>query len=111
MSTEIITQRLEDQIRWYDYMAVYNRRMFKRLKTVKILIAAFIPLTTYIGPYKIIPAALGAVILITESLHELNQYDRNWTAYRSTAESLKHENFCISVRRDLTRLRKSPLLY
>jgi len=90
---DIVLERLEDQFQWYDKASARNKRMFKGLKTLKIVIAALIPLTTYFAPYKVIPAALGAAIVVFESLHELNQYERTWIRYRSTAEKLKHEKY------------------
>ncbi len=33
----------------------------------------------------------GALIVIMEGLQQLQQYQQNWTTYRSTCERLKHE--------------------
>ena len=40
-----------------------------------------------------IPAALGALIVVLEGVQQLNQYQQNWSAYRSTCEALKHEKY------------------
>ena len=36
---------------------------------------------------------LGVLITVLEGTLHLNQYQQNWTAYRSTCESLKHEKY------------------
>jgi Protein of unknown function (DUF4231) len=76
--SNIVLKRLEDQITWYDSASIQNKRMFKLLKTIKIVIGASVPLTTYVGPTKLVPAALGAGIVILESLHELSTNGTGW---------------------------------
>jgi hypothetical protein len=46
-----------------------------------------------IGVRAAVPAALGASVVVLEGLQQLNQYQQNWTTYRSTAEALKHEKY------------------
>jgi len=36
---------------------------------------------------------MGVLITVLEGILHLNQYQENWTNYRNTAESLKHEKF------------------
>lgn len=90
-----IIDRLEDQIAWYDRKSTVNQRIYKRIKIVEIVAAALIP---FIGTFNLARAAwatggLGVVITVLEGMLHLNQYQQNWTAYRSTCESLKHEKF------------------
>jgi len=90
-----IMERLEDQIAWYDRKSMANQRIYKRIKIVEIVAAALIP---FIGTFKLAQAAwatggLGVLITVLEGMLHLNQYQQNWTAYRSTCESLKHEKF------------------
>jgi hypothetical protein len=40
-----------------------------------------------------VSAGLGVMITLLEGLLQLNQYQQNWTAYRSTCEALKHEKY------------------
>ena len=35
----------------------------------------------------------GALIVVLEGIQQLQQYQQNWTTYRSTCERLKHEKF------------------
>jgi len=90
-----VMHRLEDQIDWYDRKSIANQRMFKRIKIVEICSAAIIPLLAALKPPYVLPVtgALGAMITIFEGLLQLNQYQQNWTAYRSTCESLRHEKY------------------
>jgi hypothetical protein len=94
-STDPIVQRLEDQIAWYDLKSIYNQRVYKRIKVIEILAAAFIPLVAVLPiPHTpIITGSLGVLITVLEGLLHLNQYQLNWTSYRSTCEALKHEKF------------------
>jgi hypothetical protein len=46
-----------------------------------------------IGVRAAVPAALGAAVVVLEGLQQLNQYQQNWTSYRSTSEALKHEKY------------------
>src|SRR5258708_20811250 len=99
MSTpDVVIDRLEDQIKWYDKESAHSKRMFKRLKTATLAISVSIPLSaafvtrypTYTG---VITGAMGATIALLEGLQQLNQYHQNWITYRSTADSLKHEKY------------------
>jgi hypothetical protein len=99
LSSDVTLQRLEDQIRWYSSKSRQARRTFKIIKVVEILAAAFIPFLGSLPfpglkPHLVfVTGALGVLITILEGLLHLNQYQQNWTNYRSTAEALKHEKF------------------
>jgi hypothetical protein len=85
--------RLETQIAWYSKKSRYNQRWFKALKVVQIVIAAVIPVAAAADVGSAWIGAGGAVIVALEGLQQLQQYQQNWAAYRSTAERLKHEKF------------------
>jgi hypothetical protein len=88
------TERLEDQIKWYDKSSSYNQRMFKLLKTATIVAAVAIPLCAGLGAqFAVVSGVLGALIALTEGVQQLNQYQQNWITYRSTCEALKHEKY------------------
>lgn len=90
-----IIQRLEDQIAWYDRKSQVNQRSYKRIKIAEIIAAAMIPFLAALSLPHItyVTGALGVLITVLEGMLHLNQYQQNWTAYRSTCESLKHEKF------------------
>jgi hypothetical protein len=90
-----IMERLEDQIGWYDRKSLRNQRVFKRIKVVEILSAALIPFLAVVA-FKgamLLTAALGVLVTVFEGLLHLNQYQQNWTSYRATCESLRHEKY------------------
>ena len=98
---DVTLERLEDQIRWYDRKSKYNQQMFKLMKIATIVISVSIPLFAAFAAYRsidgktvaLITGAVGATIALLEAIQQLNQYQQQWTTYRSTAESLKHEKF------------------
>lgn len=97
MTTEAdsVTDRLEDQISWYDRKSSSNQRIYKRIKVTEIIAAAVIPFLPALplpNPAWV-AGALGVLITVLEGLLHLNQYQQNWIAYRSTCESLKHEKY------------------
>jgi hypothetical protein len=93
--TDPIFERLESQIDWYDRKSRAARRTFKRIKVIEILAAAAIPFLAALSfRYdKLVTAGLGVLITVLEGLPHLNQYQQNWTTYRSTCEALKHEKY------------------
>jgi hypothetical protein len=90
-----IQKRLEDQLAWYSQKSRAARRAFKRIKVVEIISAALIPFFTgQTWPYvNYMIGALGVLITVLEGILHLNEYQQNWSEYRNTAESLKHEKF------------------
>ena len=89
--------RLEDQIGWYDGKSQENQRWFKRLKVSQIVTAAAIPVAAAAAAPTRILGGGGAVIVVLEGLQQLQQYQQNWTTYRSTCERLKHEKFLFAA--------------
>jgi Protein of unknown function (DUF4231) len=96
------TERLEEQIKWYDRHSIVNRLMFLTQKTIVIVAAALIPFLSGlklpgewlgIGATQWITGGLGVLIAILESLQQLHQYHSNWIGYRATCEALRHEKY------------------
>src|SRR4051794_27957734 len=90
-----ILDRLDDQINWYDRKSQSAQKRYKLLKLVQVVAAALLPLLPVFGiphPEKV-SAVLDLVILIIETVQQLNQDQQNWIAYRSTCETLKHEKY------------------
>jgi len=84
-------QRLENQIDWYDNKSVFNQRCFKYLKVIEIVAAAGVPFTASYSP--LTTAILGLIVVVAEGVQHLSQYHRNWIAYRTTCEALRHEKY------------------
>lgn len=90
---DIVLERMEDQLNWYDKKSSYNERMFRWFKSATMVVSISIPLCAAFVKYPLITGGLGASIALLEGLQQLNQYHQNWITYRSTAEALKHEKF------------------
>ena len=86
-------ERLEDQIARYDSKSGICQRRFKWLKGVQLVAAAAISVVAAFDGHVGIAAALGAAVVVLEGVQQLNQYQQNWAAYRSTCEALKHEKY------------------
>jgi hypothetical protein len=86
-------QRLQEQIGWYDRRSQVCQQRFKLLKILQIVTAAAIPVAVAVSAADWLVAAAGALIVVLEGLQQLEQYQQNWTTYRSTCEQLKHEQF------------------
>lgn len=91
--SSVTLERLEDQIRWYDAKSTRNQCWFKWLRVLIVVAAACVPLLSLEWVPRLVPAGLGALIVVLEALQQINQFHANWIAYRSTCEALKHEKF------------------
>jgi hypothetical protein len=89
----VTLERLEDQIAWYDGKSTQNQRRFKALKASQLVMAGSIPILAALRLSASIGGSLGALVVIVEGFQQLNQYQQNWTTYRSTCEALKHEKY------------------
>lgn len=85
--------RLQEQIAWYDAKSQVNQKWFKLLKICQIVTAAAIPVAAGASAPAWLVGGAGALIVVLEGLQQLQQYQQNWTSYRSTCEQLKHEQF------------------
>jgi hypothetical protein len=86
-------ERLQDQIDWYDRKSNTAQSRFKLLKICQIVTAAAIPVAAGASAPAWLVGGAGALIVVLEGLQQLEQYQQNWTSYRSTCEQLKHEQF------------------
>lgn len=90
--------RLEDQIGWYDRKSRHNQRWFKVLKICQLVLAAAVPVAAGESAPAWLVGGAGALIVVLEGVQQLQQYQQNWTSYRSTSEQLKHEKFLFLAR-------------
>ncbi|MEM9273347.1 MAG: DUF4231 domain-containing protein [Cyanobacteria bacterium P01_F01_bin.143] len=93
---EYLSDRLEDQIRWYSKKSQYNQKYYKRLRLTEIVSAAVIPFLAGMQDFsysKLIIGILGVVIAISAAASSLYKFQENWIQYRTTAETLKHEKY------------------
>jgi hypothetical protein len=94
---EYINSRVNNQIDWYDKKSKSAQCWFKWLRGSEIVAAAAIPLIAGFAanpfPVTLVVGVLGASIAVISAAISLNQFQENWTEYRTTCESLKHEKF------------------
>ena len=90
--------RLEDQIGWYDRNSSHNQRWFKVLKICQLALAAAVPVAAGESAPAWLVGGAGALIVVLEGVQQLQQYQQNWTSYRSTGEQLKHEKYLFLAR-------------
>jgi uncharacterized protein DUF4231 len=81
--------RLQGQIDWYDAKAKANQRYYKASKIAIIVCAIIIPIVAEFSAMAVIVAA--GIILLLESLQQVNKWQENWILYRSTCEGLRNE--------------------
>jgi Protein of unknown function (DUF4231) len=94
---DYMTQRVDDQVSWYERKSMSAQKWFKRLRWIEIVCAAAIPvLAAYSDtePARVTLALLGALVVVLASLLSLGRYQENWIEYRTTCESLRHEKYC-----------------
>mgnify|MGYP003625419324 CR=1 FL=1 len=101
---EYILSRVDDQIDWYDRKSQNAQCWFKWLRGAEIVAAAAIPLiagfATEPFPLTLVVGVLGTSIAVISATISLNQFQENWTEYRTTCESLKHEKFLFLTKAD-----------
>ncbi len=88
--------RLQSQIDWYDAKAKANQRYYKGSKIAILLCAVVIPIVAEFSAMSVIIAA--GLILLLESLQQLNKWQENWILYRSTCEGLRNEQHLYNER-------------
>jgi len=92
-----LTDRLEEQINWYDHKSQFNQKSCKRLRMLEIICASLIPLlaglSSSIAYSEWIIGLLGVTIAIAAAASSLYKFQENWIQYRTSAETLKHEKY------------------
>ncbi len=92
---QYLSERLDNQIKWYSSKSRYNQKMYKRLGLLEIISASLIPLlsglSSMISYSEWIIGILGVIIAVAVGASALYKFHENWLAYRTTLEALKHE--------------------
>ncbi len=94
---QYLTDRLQDQIDWYDQKSQFNQKWFKWLRVTEIICASLIPLlsglSSSINYSEWIIGVLGVVIAISAAASGIYKFQENWIQYRTSSETLKHEKY------------------
>ncbi|MBT8257660.1 MAG: DUF4231 domain-containing protein [Bacteroidia bacterium] len=97
--TEYIEDRLDDQINWYSRKSSINKSWYVRMQLSLLVLAALITLTGGVNSFlnenwlSMATAIMGALVAILTGALKIYKYQENWTEYRTTVESLKHEKY------------------
>ena len=97
--TEYIEDRLDDQINWYSKKSSINKTWYVRMQLSLLILAALITLSGGVNSFlnenwlSMATAIMGALVAILTGALKIYKYQENWTEYRTTVESLKHEKY------------------
>ena len=95
---EYLSERLDDQIMWYDRESTTAKAWSIGLRTVQLILAASIPFmagyaSSRGGAVTALMGIFGALVAVITGLLGLLKLEENWIEYRTTCESLKHERY------------------
>ena len=102
---DYIKTRLEDQITWYDSKSKSAKCYSRLLKILILILSTTIPLISGFhkieeADLRIVVGILGALIAISTGLISILKLQENWTNYRTTCETLKHQKFLYEAKAD-----------
>ncbi|MBK6930245.1 MAG: DUF4231 domain-containing protein [Saprospirales bacterium] len=95
-SEKYITDRIQDQISWYERKSRINKTGYYRCRYLIIGSGALIPLLVgyaegWFDWLKYVAGFLGVVVAVSEGIMSLKKFLENWSTYRLTAERLRRE--------------------
>lgn len=95
---EYFSQRLEEQIAWYDKAGKKNKTLFQLFKVGEIVVASVTPFLIAHsdvdgGPLHVIAATMSITIAILAAMLGAFKFQEKWIQFRSVSEQLKHEKF------------------
>ena len=95
-----LTERVNDQIKYFDSNAIRNQKVYKRLKGTAIFCNIFTILTialTLIPYFKvymsIVALSLAMIVLATYQIEEFYNFGAKWEKFRLVAEQIKSEKY------------------
>jgi hypothetical protein len=94
-----LTERVDDQIEYFDSNAIRNQKVYKRLKGTAIVCNVLTTLTialalTFISYLKLIgimALILSTIVLATYQIEEFYNFGAKWEKFRLVAERMKSE--------------------
>ena len=90
---QYLTDRYENQLKWYDNQSLQNKRWYQRLQWPTIVLSALVPalVVAHSDRLKWITAILAIGLAIATTGLKTFKYQENWVNYRTIAEALKKE--------------------
>lgn len=105
---QYITDRVDNQLRWYSKESAKAKKRFIRLQSVVIVLGVLVPviinLPTELGGFdlqlgiRIAATVCSLTLAIIEGLLNFRKWGDLWLSYRMTAELLKHEKHLFLTR-------------
>ena len=101
-----ITERVDDQINYFELNAGKNQRIYKRLKGAAIFsniatmltIALAFVITTHFTALSVAALGFSVLVLATYQIEEFGNYGAKWEKFRLVAERLKSEKHMFLTR-------------
>jgi hypothetical protein len=90
-----IAERVNDAIAWYDKSADKSKKSYLRTRAVTVIGGALVPVLVNIQiPYiDILTTIISLIVVLLVSLESVYHFREQWTNYRGTEQSLRHEYF------------------
>ncbi len=90
---QYVTDRYEDQVKWYDKKATKNKRAYEFIQWGVIVFSTITPVLILIGNtrQRWLAAIVAFLVAVGTSLLKAFKYQENWIHYRTTCELLKKE--------------------
>lgn len=96
-----LTERVDDQIEYFDVNAIRNQKVYKKLKgaaifcnTLTILtIALIFILALYFKILSIVALTFSTIVLATYQIEEFYNFGAKWEKFRLVAEQIKSEKY------------------
>ena len=100
---QYITERVEDQISWYEKKSAINKKYHLWTNASIIIFAALIPFLAGISEEelewtKYLIAVLGVLTATLTGISALYKFQEKWATYRITGESLKREKLLFQTK-------------
>ena len=97
---QYLEERYRDQLRWYSRKATANKKWYHGYQVAISCLSAIVSFTVALGLYEgdgvrwyIVSLATSAVLAVLTGFQKLFRFHENWVEYRTTAESLKKEEY------------------
>ncbi|MBI1794914.1 MAG: DUF4231 domain-containing protein [Chloroflexi bacterium] len=94
-SEEFISERVNDAIAWYDKSADKNKKFYLRTRAATVIGSALVPVLVNIKLQyvDIATTIISLMVVLLVSLESVYHFREQWTNYRGTEQSLRHEYF------------------
>lgn len=96
-----LTERVDDQIKYFDSNAIWNQRIYKTLKGAAICcniltiltIALIFIVTPHFKVLSVVALSFSTVLLATYQIEEFYNFGAKWEKFRLVTEQIKSEKY------------------